>query len=226
MYRRGVPRLNEADRSQRRQHLIDAAWRCATRKGYANTTVDDVCDEAESSKGAFYLCFESKQDLLLALLDEDAGRVDRRMEELEKLNLTQGERVRRFARWMVERGSEAGRGQVQADLWASALTDEAVRARFSEVVGRRRARLRAWIEAGVAEQELIDIPANALASVLLSLEDGLLLHAAIDSSAFRWERIRRALTALLAGLQISPAQRSKSSAHGRVADREPRNRSD
>lgn len=196
-----MTRLEESERHQRRQRLLDAAWRCAARKGYRNMTVDDVCAEAEASKGAFYLYFKSKSELLLGLLDDDAAQVERRMEALDKQDLPQGERVRRFTRWMLERGSDVGRGQVRADLWASALTDDVVRGRFSEVIGQRRARLRAWIEAGVAAHELIDIPANALASVLLALEDGLLLHAAIDGSAFRWERIRRALTAILAGMQ-------------------------
>lgn len=196
-----MPRLQEAERHERRQRLLDAAWRCAARKGYRDMTVDDVCAEAEVSKGAFYLYFETKQDLLLGLLDDDATLVDHRIEELEELDLSQGERVRRFTRWMLERGSDAGRAQVRADLWAAALTDDAVRLRFSDVIHRRRAHLRAWIEAGVEADELIDIPANALASVLLALEDGLLLHAAIDGSAFRWERIRRALSAMLVGLQ-------------------------
>ncbi len=197
-----MPRLKESDRQERRQRLLEAAWRCAGRKGYRDMTVDDVCAEAEASKGAFYLYFETKQDLLLALLDDDARQVDRRMQEMERLDVTQGERVRRFARWMLELGSDAGRAQVRADLWAAALTDETVRRRFSDVIQRRRDRLQGWIEAGVAAGELVDIPAKALASVLLALEDGLLLHAAIDSSAFRWERIRRALTAMLAGLQV------------------------
>ncbi len=197
-----MPRLKESDRQERRQRLLEAAWRCAGRKGYRDMTVDDVCAEAEASKGAFYLYFETKQDLLLALLDDDARQVDRRMQEMERLDVTQGERVRRFARWMLELGSDAGRAQVRADLWAAALTDETVRRRFSDVIQRRRDRLQGWIEAGVAAGELVDIPAKALASVLLALEDGLLLHAAIDSSAFRWERIRRALTAMVAGLQV------------------------
>lgn len=164
-------------------------------------TVDDVCAEADASKGAFYVYFETKQDLLLALLEDDAAQVDQQIEDLERQNLAQGERLRRFTRWMLERGGDGARAQVRADLWAVALTDDAVRRRLSQVIGRRRGHVRAWIEAGVADGELVDIPANALASLLLALEDGLLLHAAIDGSAFRWERVRRAVTALLAGLQ-------------------------
>lgn len=198
-----MPRLKEEERIERRQRLLDAAWRCAARKGYRDITVDDVCAEADASKGAFYVYFETKQDLLLALLDDDASQVTAQIEELERQSLSQGERLRRFTRWMLERGADGARAQVRADLWAVALTDDTVRQRLSEVIGQRRRHLRAWIEAGVADGELVDMPANALASLLLALEDGLLLHAAVDGSAFRWERVRRAVTVLLAGLQTA-----------------------
>lgn len=196
-----MPRLKEADRNERRERLLDAAWRCAAREGYRDMTVDDVCAEAEASKGAFYTYFETKQDLLLALLDADAAQIDRRIDELKGQNLPQAERLRRFTRWMLERGADAARAQVRADLWVAALTDDHVRGRLSEAIGRRRALLRSWVEAGVAAGELVDVPANALASLLLALSDGLLLHAAVDASAFRWERIRTALAAILTGLQ-------------------------
>lgn len=198
---RGVPKLNQAERNERRQRLLEAAWRCAARKGYHDLTVDDVCAEAEASKGAFYTYFDTKQDLLIALLDDDSSQVDRQIDELESQDLLQAERLERFARWMLERGADAAHAQVRADLWVAALTDDQVRCRLSEAIERRRALLRSWVGAGVAGGELVDIPANALASVLLALSDGLLLHAAVDASAFHWERIGTALAAILNGLQ-------------------------
>ena len=47
--------------------MLDA-WDIAS-----SQTVDDICAEAEVSKGAFYGYFSSKQELLIALLEEDAA---------------------------------------------------------------------------------------------------------------------------------------------------------
>ncbi|MFZ0215274.1 MAG: TetR/AcrR family transcriptional regulator [Candidatus Dormiibacterota bacterium] len=198
-----MPRLGPEARTERRQRLLEAAWRCAARRGFRDITIDDVCLEAGVSKGAFYLYFATKQDLLMGLLDDDAAEVERQIDELEQRAMPQAERVRRFTRWMLERGPDSARAQVGADLWTAALTDDALRDRFSQVIARRRSHLRSWIAAGVLDGELVDTPANALASVLLALEDGLLLHAAVDPTAFRWERVRRALNAILNGLQVS-----------------------
>lgn len=166
-------------------------------------TVDDVCLEAGASKGAFYVYFKNKQDLLLALLDEDAAQVERKITALESLSLPQAERLRRFTRWMLERGADAAQAQLRADLWAAVPTEERVRGHLSAAMAERRAHLRSWIEKGIVEGELVDVPGNALASVLLALEDGLMLHASLDPSAFRWERVGRAVGAILTGLQRS-----------------------
>ena len=195
-----MPRITAAVRTERRQHIIEAAWRCAARKGFGDLTVDEVCAEADLSKGAFYGYFDSKQALLLALLEEDAAFLDRIMERLGATAISNVERLRRFTRAMLERGEEPARVQVRADLWAAMLTERVVRLRFSTSVRHRREVLRGWIGAAIAAGELVDIPANAFAAVLLALGDGLALHAGLDPAGFRWPNIRRALDLLLEGL--------------------------
>ncbi|HWE60521.1 MAG TPA: helix-turn-helix domain-containing protein [Chloroflexota bacterium] len=194
-----MPRIAPEVRQERRQLLIDAAWRCAASSRFRNLTIDDICAAAGVSKGTFYGYFASKQDLLLALLDEDAAVLDRVMDDLAAAPLGGTERVRRFTQAMLNLGDDQGRSQVRADLWAEILTEEEVRARLSATIERRRVRLRGWIEEGIAAGDFVAMPANAGASILLALGDGLLLHAGLDATAFRWANIRRALDILLAG---------------------------
>jgi TetR/AcrR family transcriptional repressor of nem operon len=49
-----------------RDKLLDAAVHVVRQKGYASTTVDDLCKEAGVTKGAFFHHFESKEDLGVA----------------------------------------------------------------------------------------------------------------------------------------------------------------
>jgi TetR/AcrR family transcriptional repressor of uid operon len=198
-----VPRLAEAARTERRQQLIDAAWRCASKQGFQSLTVDDVCAEAGVSKGAFYIYFEQKQDLLLALLEDDATGVDKTMQDLTRSGAGGVERLRRFVRAELERGEDAARLQVRADLWAEMSSNPQVRERFAEVVRRRRMALRSWIDEATSAGEIIDIPSNALAAILLALGDGLMLHAGLDPSGFRWTNVKRALDAILEGIERS-----------------------
>ena len=190
---------------ERRRQLVQAAWRCAAVRGFRDLTVDEVCAEAGVSKGAFYGYF-AKHELLLALLEDDAAELDRELERITQAKSSSVERVRRFAQVMLARGEDPARVQVRADLWSVLLTDEQVRERLAETMRRRRELVRSWVEQGVHDGELAEIPENALASMLLALTDGLMLHGALDPGGFQWRNVRRAIDVLLDGLAAPVAR--------------------
>jgi AcrR family transcriptional regulator len=64
-----APRARSVERLER---LVDAARRLANEVGSASFTVADVSREAGLSLKSFYRCFEGKDDLLVALLEEDS----------------------------------------------------------------------------------------------------------------------------------------------------------
>jgi AcrR family transcriptional regulator len=201
-----MPKISDRDREQRRRRIVDAAWRRLEMTGYHGTTVDDVCDEAGVSKGAFYGYFATKQDLFLALLEEETAALNAVATELADADLRGAERVRRFMQAMLEVGDSAGRVQLRADLWSELAGDPVVRERFAETVERRRSVLRDWIARSIEAGDLGIEPrrANALASILIAMADGLMLHRALDPSGFRWSNIRAVLDALIAGLDGAP----------------------
>jgi AcrR family transcriptional regulator len=195
-----MPRIGLERKNQRRQQILDAAWRCATRMGFRDMTVDDVCAEAKLSKGAFYGYFSQKRDLLLALFGEDVNRLDDLMAELERRGPGRRERLRQYTQAVLAWSSDPARVQVRADMWTAMLTETEIRAAFAASMQARRVRLRTWIEDAVAADELAEIPANAFASILLALGDGLMLHGSLDPQAFRWVNISKALDVLLEGI--------------------------
>jgi AcrR family transcriptional regulator len=144
-----VPKLRTETRVERRQALIDAGWRCTSRRAFGHLTVDDVCAEAEVSKKAFYGYFATKQDLLLALLEDDVAALNRQLELIADTCDSEVEWVRRFTRVILSRSEDRARVRVCADLWA-----------------------------------------DLLASILLALADGLMLHAALDPAAFPLRQVR------------------------------------
>ncbi len=195
-----MPKIGDEAREERKAQLTDAAWRCVAERGYRSLTVDDICREAGLSKGAFYTYFRQKQDLLFALLDEESARVEAMIAELTQTRTSGIERTRRLVQEVLARAEDPALVQLRADLWAEMQADESVRARLVEAVGTRRRLFASWITEAVSEGELVDVPANAFASILVALTDGLMLHHALDPSAFRWSNVRRALDVLLAGI--------------------------
>lgn len=53
----------------RKQQILEAALTCFTRKGYFQTTMDEIVEESGMSKGALYWYYKSKKELFLALFD-------------------------------------------------------------------------------------------------------------------------------------------------------------
>lgn len=63
----GITERKEREKEQRRNDIIDAAERILFTKGYDNSTMEDVAEEAELSKATLYLYFKSKEDLHFAI---------------------------------------------------------------------------------------------------------------------------------------------------------------
>ena len=58
--------------------IIESAWELFYEQGYENTTIDDIVEHSETSKGSFYHYFDSKDSLLSSL----SYLFDKKYEEL------------------------------------------------------------------------------------------------------------------------------------------------
>jgi AcrR family transcriptional regulator len=67
---------NPASHAVRRDAFLDVAQRLILAKGYDGFSIQDVLDETEASKGAFYHYFGAKSDLLEAIVDRMADAVE------------------------------------------------------------------------------------------------------------------------------------------------------
>lgn len=59
----GIAERKEREKLQRKTTIIEAAEKVFFAKGFDNTTMDDIAEEAELSKGTLYLYFNSKEEL-------------------------------------------------------------------------------------------------------------------------------------------------------------------
>src|SRR5437879_12753069 len=64
--------VNATLRTVRRDAFLDVAQRFVQTKGYEAMSIQDVLDELDASKGAFYHYFDSKQALLEAAVERFA----------------------------------------------------------------------------------------------------------------------------------------------------------
>jgi len=89
----------------RRRQLLDAAAWTFARKGYRAASVSDIIDRAQVARGTFYLYFDGKADVFLAIVDDFHERIKAMLDEAEgdvRLAEHHGQAMlqRNFRRWL------------------------------------------------------------------------------------------------------------------------------
>lgn len=64
----GIRERKEREKEARKEEIIDAAEKVFFEKGVALSTMDEVAQAAELSKGTLYLYYKSKEDLVLSVV--------------------------------------------------------------------------------------------------------------------------------------------------------------
>lgn len=64
--------LKEEEHTAKRNEILDAALQLVYSKGYDKMTIQDILDQLQISKGAFYHYFDSKVDVLEAVIERMA----------------------------------------------------------------------------------------------------------------------------------------------------------
>ncbi|BCI80870.1 TetR/AcrR family transcriptional regulator [Mycobacterium sp. SMC-18] len=72
----------EQRRIHRREQLLASAFELFARDGYANTSIEQICQNAFVGNKAFYETFDSKEDCYIELLRQIAERIERHVVEI------------------------------------------------------------------------------------------------------------------------------------------------
>lgn len=77
-----MPKLRPETQAARREHILDAAELCFARGGFHRTTMQDICKEADTSPGALYVYFDSKEALIAGLCERDRAEFSEKIDRL------------------------------------------------------------------------------------------------------------------------------------------------
>ena len=74
--------------------ILDSTDRLLARFGYRKMTVEDIAAEAGIGKGSIYLHFSSKEEVVLSHIDRIVDRLQERLREIARSDVTAAERLR------------------------------------------------------------------------------------------------------------------------------------
>ncbi|MBI2913006.1 MAG: TetR/AcrR family transcriptional regulator [Chloroflexi bacterium] len=163
---------------QTRQQILDASLRLFSERGFARTTVRDIAREAGITDAAIYYHFQSKRELLDALVEE-RGFVNS-LQELQRVSVDVP--LADTLRWMV-RGAinimDENRDFLRLIIMEGLGGDEAASEQYQRLANLWESGLTSVLERYMAKGELPRDDVQAIArqviyTILMAFEDALL----------------------------------------------------
>jgi TetR/AcrR family transcriptional regulator, repressor for uid operon len=157
----------------RREHILDAAEACFARNGFHRTTMQDLAREAAMSPGNFYRYFESKESLVLGLVDRERARGTQLVAEMEGRGDRRGALLEIIGRYFVSITREAA--ILRVEIWSESTRNPAIAA----MTARTEAETRDWFVSTLAALATApDCDPAALYTLLAPLMRGIVVGRA------------------------------------------------
>lgn len=189
------PDLSEA----RRRQILDATARCVVRKGFHQTSMQDICAEAGMSPGGLYRYFDGKETIILAIAEQERRDNEEIIEELKHTrDLVGSLRVIFFE--ILKFFADESYGRLAVELQAEAARNTEV----LKALSRNERELKEALTAALAKaqnegQITMELPAAALGQVILAMIDGLCARAILDPD-YKPVELATAIDAFVVGL--------------------------
>jgi AcrR family transcriptional regulator len=179
-----------------RTKILDSAIKLFSTRGFNAASVDDICEEAGISKGAFYHHFESKQALFLALLDGWLQTIDNAIEASR--DKTAPETFMQMTEAFPYIFGTANEGlPIFLEFWLQASRDKKIWEASIAPYRRYHKYFTSLIKKGVQEGSFVEVDPELASRMIVSTAMGLLLQSLLDPKGAKWEKVARDSTNLL-----------------------------
>ncbi|MEV4421776.1 TetR/AcrR family transcriptional regulator [Patulibacter sp. NPDC049589] len=191
-----------------RAALLRSAAKVMAAKGLPGASIAEIVEDAGFTKGAFYANFASKDELLLAVLDETFGRAIRDIEGAVEGNAGVEAQAREAGdAWLTQLAQDPAGGRLFLELMVHATRDETFRTAYVERQHVLRARVTEIYEARAAELGLTaPFPLARAAQMTSAMAHGVALARLVEPDAVGDDLFGTMLVTFFAGLQAGAAE--------------------
>jgi AcrR family transcriptional regulator len=161
--------------AETREKILQAAFRTLSRRGYENTTVKDIAEEAGVAPGLLHYYFKSKQALVLSVLAMCCAK----MQQPHAIDSTSGV-LQAFEHFKASLHSERDSNGLYIELIGVGLHDPEVAAGVLGFVRQDRANIEAAARDVLAAGELPSRRAPALAAAVWGATLGIMIQHLVD----------------------------------------------
>ncbi len=96
--------------------IMDATYRAVCAHGFADVTMQDIADECELSKSSLHYHYDTKEDLLVAFLEQLVDEFEADLERLRSSDAPPADRLREYLHWFAVGTDETDRASLHLAL--------------------------------------------------------------------------------------------------------------
>ena len=203
-------------RAATRARLIESAGEVFAERGFYGASVEEITERAGFSRGAFYSNFASREDLFLAVLDAYLDVELHALAEALKREMSSPGAMLEFLQSRAVRRSTEGRQLTL--LWAEFWLHVVRHPEFAPKLAARQKAGRSAIARVIASQcDQFGFappgPPEHMASVMMAVDDGLVMQEFLDPGAVPDDLRARAAVLLFRGMAAEWAELAASAEH-------------
>lgn len=173
-----------------RQAILAAALEQFAKYGYEAASVNEICQVAEVSKGAFYHHFDSKQELFLELFNTWLDQLDQQFALLREQSRSVPEALTKMIFMFGEVYAVAGGNlPMFLEFWSQAQRHPAIWQKVIDPYRRYQKYFTEMLEQGIREGSLKEIDPQMTAQVMVAQAVGMLLQGLLDPEGADWRRV-------------------------------------
>lgn len=158
--------------------IISSASACFSRKGFCATSISDISREANISQGAMYRHFRSKDDLIVAIVKEEAKSALAFYSEPYQCSSL--ERICHIAKSCIMKSGYPINPSLWTEVIAESTRNKEVNHCFLLADTAMRDALKQVIQNGIDNGEFSNIDPEETSIYLFSILDGLIARRAIN----------------------------------------------
>lgn len=171
-----MPKITDETRKKKVDNIINNALVLFSRKGYSETTIDDIVAAAGMSKGSIYSYFKSKEEIFLAIAEDRFNKRHTLIKGFER-NISSTDKIKKYIDWILYGLFEEENilnARFAFEFWAVASRNDIISYEAKKRYAMFYEDLSSILKEGIERGEFkTDLDIESMCYIILSSTDGI-----------------------------------------------------
>ena len=175
--------MNRNNQTDRKNQILEAAFKVFVEKGYSKATMDDIVDSSGLSKGALYHYYKSKKDLFLSLIEHWEVYTFKNFYNKESKDKKASDILRSFGQNVLKTLDEKKYAYIaEIEFWSLSNYDADIKSRSQLLYDKLLNLFEKVVKKGIKQGEFKELDIRNTAMIILAVFQGINWFVVFDEN--------------------------------------------